>query len=102
MAGAFTSQYPDLAIDIDAELERYRRFANEIRPCTIDTVSFLHQAIRQGKKILVEGANATMLDIDFGKLVYLIKSSKNNECLLQEHIHLWHHQTAPLAVPALA
>ena len=67
LAGAFTSQYPDLAIDIDAELERYRAFANEIRPCTTDTVSFLHHSIRQGKKILVEGANATMLDIDFGK-----------------------------------
>lgn len=75
LAGAFTSQYPDLAIDIDAELERYRAFANEIRPCTTDTVSFLHHSIRQGKKILVEGANATMLDIDFGTYPFVTSSN---------------------------
>ena len=66
LASAFTSQYPDLKIDIDAELARYKEFAAEIRPCIADTVMFLNRSIRQGKKILVEGVNATMLDIDFG------------------------------------
>jgi len=67
LAAAFTSQYSDLKIDIDSELAKYKEFANEIRPCITDTVQFLNRSIRQGKKILVEGANATMLDIDFGK-----------------------------------
>lgn len=31
-----------------------------------DTVSYLHDSIKHGKRILIEGANATMLDIDFG------------------------------------
>ena len=32
-----------------------------------DTVVVLHESLRSGKKILIEGANATMLDLDFGK-----------------------------------
>jgi adenylosuccinate synthase len=32
-----------------------------------DTVLFLHKALSEGKTILVEGANAAMLDIDFGE-----------------------------------
>ena len=55
-----------MIIDIDAELARYRKFAEEFRPCIKDTVEFLNDAIRKSKKILIEGANATMLDIDFG------------------------------------
>lgn len=33
-----------------------------------DTTTLVNQAIKSGKRVLVEGANATMLDIDFGKL----------------------------------
>lgn len=71
-------QYADLKIDIDAELAKYRELVNEIRPCITDTVHFMNQSIRMGKKILIEGANATMLDIDFGiklrhQTVYIIK-----------------------------
>ena len=32
-----------------------------------ETISFLHTQMKQGKHVLVEGANAAMLDIDFGK-----------------------------------
>lgn len=31
-----------------------------------DTVSLLHASLKEGKSVLVEGANAAMLDIDFG------------------------------------
>ncbi len=34
----------------------------------VDTVTFMNKALQDpDKEILVEGANATMLDIDFGK-----------------------------------
>jgi adenylosuccinate synthase len=34
----------------------------------VDTVTFMHKQLQdKSKKSLVEGANATMLDIDFGK-----------------------------------
>ena len=38
---------------------------------TVDTINYLNQTIVEGsKKVLVEGANATMLDIDLGMLMY--------------------------------
>jgi len=43
----------------------------------IDTVSFMHECIRDGKKILAEGANACMLDLDFGTYPYVTSSSTN-------------------------
>lgn len=45
---------------------RYRDYADRLRPLVQDTVSFLHGSLREGKSVLVEGANAAMLDIDFG------------------------------------
>lgn len=41
-------------------------FAAELQPLVVDTVQFLNKAIAERKKIVVEGANAAMLDIDFG------------------------------------
>ncbi len=54
---------------------RNQKFAEEIRPCVTDTVYFLNKSIKEGKAILIEGANATMLDIDFGiKCFYTIET----------------------------
>jgi hypothetical protein len=53
--------------DIEKTIEQFQKLADYFRPMTIDTIAYLNQAIVDGsKKILVEGANATMLDIDFG------------------------------------
>jgi len=41
----------------------------------IDTVPFLHKALKQGKKILIESANAIMLDIDFGTYPFVTSSN---------------------------
>ena len=61
--------FPDLEVDIEAIIEQFRKLAEYFRPMTIDTVAYLNQHILDGsKRILVEGANATMLDIDFGTL----------------------------------
>ena len=46
---------------------RYRDYAEKLRPLVLDTVFYIHDALREGKTVLVEGANAAMLDIDFGK-----------------------------------
>lgn len=58
--------FPSLKVDVEGELIRYKGYAEKIRPYVRDTVSFLDRAIKEGKKVLVEGANAAMLDIDFG------------------------------------
>lgn len=41
----------------------------------IDSASFVNQAIRDGKRVLMEGANAIMLDIDHGTYPYVTASN---------------------------
>ena len=65
----YQRMFPDLKVDVESELIRYKKFAEKVRPFVHETVSFLDKAIKAGKKVLVEGANAAMLDIDFGKCI---------------------------------
>lgn len=62
-------------VDVDAELKRYKEYAEKLRPYVKDTVFYLHSALRNGKTVLVEGANAAMLDIDFGTYPYVTSSN---------------------------
>ncbi|KAI9080779.1 hypothetical protein K1719_037292 [Acacia pycnantha] len=57
------------------EVERYKRYAERLEPFIADTVHFMNEAITQKKKILVEGGQATMLDIDFGTYPFVTSSS---------------------------
>lgn len=67
--------FPLINVDVDAEILRYKEYVEKIRPYVKDTICFLHTALRQGKKIMVEGANAAMLDIDFGTYPYVTSSN---------------------------
>jgi adenylosuccinate synthase len=68
-------RYGNFEYDVEAELERYRELAERVRPYVIDTIPYLHEQIKAGKRILVEGANALMLDIDFGTYPYVTSST---------------------------
>lgn len=41
----------------------------------IDSLTYIHKAIDEKKRILVEGANALMLDLDFGTYPFVTSSS---------------------------
>ncbi|KAM3824998.1 adenylosuccinate synthetase isozyme 2-like isoform 1-T1 [Vipera latastei] len=67
LAQHYKASYPTLNIDTEAELEQLKIYAEKIRPLVKDGVYFMYQALHgPPKKILVEGANAALLDIDFG------------------------------------
>ncbi|CEG83884.1 Putative Adenylosuccinate synthetase [Rhizopus microsporus] len=68
-------RYGNFEYDVEAELERYKELAERVRPYVIDTIPYLHEQIKAGKRVLVEGANALMLDIDFGTYPYVTSSS---------------------------
>lgn len=68
-------RYGHFEYDVEAELVRYRELAERLRPYVVDSVAYLHQAMQEGKKILVEGANALMLDLDFGTYPYVTSSN---------------------------
>ncbi|KAF0913151.1 hypothetical protein E2562_020280 [Oryza meyeriana var. granulata] len=57
------------------EVEKYEKFAERLGTYITDTVHFMNQSILQKKKILVEGGQATMLDIDFGTYPFVTSSS---------------------------
>lgn len=53
----------------------YLPFAEIIRPHMAETAFLLNKALREGKNILFEGAQATMLDIDHGTYPFVTSSS---------------------------
>ncbi len=75
LADCHTARFKSLLVDKASELERYRAFADKLRPMVVETVSYLHKALAEGKSVLVEGANAAMLDIDFGTYPYVTSSN---------------------------
>jgi len=64
-----------MTIDVEAELGRYKQLAEKVRPFVTETVSLMHGYLADNKRILVEGANASMLDIDFGTYPFVTSSN---------------------------
>lgn len=62
-------------VDFDEILDQYRGYAEQIRPMVADTAHLLNEMIREGKSVLFEGAQGTMLDIDFGTYPFVTSSS---------------------------
>jgi len=60
---------------VEEEIERYRRYAEILRTQIVDSVTLIHEDISRGYKVLVEGANAALLDIDFGTYPFVTSSS---------------------------
>ena len=55
--------------------DQYEQFAARIAPMVCDTARLLNDAILQGKRVLFEGAQGTMLDIDHGTYPFVTSSS---------------------------
>ncbi|HEY5269451.1 MAG TPA: adenylosuccinate synthase [Anaerolineales bacterium] len=55
--------------------EQYREYAARLKSHIADTALELHAALRAGKTVLAEGAQGTLLDIDFGTYPFVTSSS---------------------------
>jgi adenylosuccinate synthase len=62
-------------LDPDALATKYAEFGERLRPHVDDSVYALHDAMGAGKRILFEGANASLLDIDHGTFPYVTSSN---------------------------
>ena len=62
-------------MDLRAIRDAYEAFGERIRPMVCDTSELLNRAIRDGKTVLFEGAQGTMLDIDHGTYPFVTSSS---------------------------
>merc|ERR1740121_963416 len=61
--------------NLEEEIERYRQYAKVLRQQIVDSVTFIHEDITRGNRLLVEGANAALLDIDFGTYPFVTSSN---------------------------
>jgi len=62
-------------IDAGAICAQYEELAELIRPMVTDTARLLNREIRAGKRIMFEGAQGTMLDIDHGTYPFVTSSN---------------------------
>ncbi len=66
--------YPEQEIDVDEIMGQIRPYAERIKPFVKDTVIEMHQFMREGKKILLEGAQGLLLSIEHGTYPYVTSS----------------------------
>ena len=62
-------------LDLDAEWAKLERIARRLAPMVTDTTLLLNRAADEGKSILLEGAQGTWLDIDFGTYPFVTSSN---------------------------
>ncbi|NWU47361.1 PURA2 synthetase, partial [Dromas ardeola] len=76
LANQYKAIYPTLEIDIEGELKKLKGCMEKVKPMVRDGVYFMYEALHgPPKKILVEGANAALLDIDFGTYPFVTSSN---------------------------
>lgn len=66
--------YGGKALDAEAVIAEYSGYAERLRKYAADTTILTYQAIKAGKKVLFEGAQGTLLDIDLGTYPYVTSS----------------------------
>ena len=70
-----TELYKEAPIECEALIEEYLVYARALDPYIKDTFPFVAGALERGDNILLEGAQATMLDLDFGTYPYVTSSN---------------------------
>ncbi|MFC1616147.1 adenylosuccinate synthase [Patescibacteria group bacterium] len=71
----FKKMYGNFDYDQESELKTLQNLYERVNPLLINCSYYLHNKSKEGKKILFEGANGTMLDIDHGTYPYVTSSS---------------------------
>jgi adenylosuccinate synthase len=61
--------------DLDEVVEQFVQYAKRLAPYVADTVNLLHDARERGEEILLEGAQATFLDVDHGTYPFVTSSN---------------------------
>ena len=67
--------YGKETLNADKIIAEYIELSKKLKPYVTDTVYMIHKAIEQDKKIICEGAQATLLDIDFRSYPFVTSSN---------------------------
>ncbi len=72
----FIKQFPDVEFDLKDQEENWMNSLAQLRQMQVkDITYFLNKKLNEGKSILAEGAQGTMLDVDFGTYPYVTSSN---------------------------
>ncbi|KAJ4204661.1 Adenylosuccinate synthetase [Fusarium falciforme] len=76
LADGYQKRFGELfEYDIKAELARFDEYRETLKKYVVDGVSFMRSAQQSNTKIVIEGANALMLDVDYGSYPFVTSSS---------------------------
>ncbi|KAF7545852.1 hypothetical protein G7Z17_g8868 [Cylindrodendrum hubeiense] len=76
LADGYQKRFGELfEYDIKAELARFDEYRVTLKKYVVDGVSFMRSAQQSNTKIVIEGANALMLDVDYGSYPFVTSSS---------------------------
>jgi adenylosuccinate synthase len=62
-------------LDVDSIVDKFSHLGARLAPYVADTVNFLHDALDRKENLLLEGAQATFLDIDHGTYPFVTSSN---------------------------
>ncbi|EHK15358.1 uncharacterized protein TRIVIDRAFT_217202 [Trichoderma virens Gv29-8] len=76
LAHGYKARYGDLLkYDVEEEIERFRGYRTELAKYAVDGLTFMYSAQTSNSNIIIEGANAVMLDISMGSYPYVTSSN---------------------------
>lgn len=70
-----TQAFSEQSLSLEEVFAEYSRYADRLRPLVADGVAMVHDALAAKKKIVFEGAQGTMLDLDHGTFPYVTSST---------------------------
>lgn len=70
-----TKVYNRLPMDLDRIASEYLAYGERLTPHVTDTSALLYRALREGKRVLLEGAQGTLLDLDHGTYPFVTSSN---------------------------
>ncbi|MFZ2146333.1 MAG: adenylosuccinate synthase [Sedimentisphaerales bacterium] len=74
----FGAVYDAAPISADEIFEKCKSYAERLLPFITDTTEYLHRAIANGKSILFEGAQGSLLDLDHGTFPFVTSSNSSS------------------------
>jgi adenylosuccinate synthase len=76
LASGYKKRYGDLLqYDAEEEITRFDTYRTTLKPFVVDQVPLIESVVKGNMRVLVEGSQATMLDIDAGTYPYVTSSN---------------------------
>jgi adenylosuccinate synthase len=66
--------YGEEPIELEGLVERHEAYADRLRPMIADTSLLVDRALREGRRVLFDGAHGTLLDLDHGTYPFVTSS----------------------------